>query len=897
MVLQVGTTNFQSTAGESFRTTVQRGIRTGVTPPKTSLMGLAETLQSINPTLQKIVGLQIDKAKQEGVLEGQNLLLGSDDKQITQIKKELSEKKGNRIMRNFVGGNMYIEYGIEKQLAMNLGNIAEGKTNQFFANYSVQVPNKEGGTTPVALSQFDVNSKEFQAAINEFKETQLLDTKGIRPQLLNQFFFPQQNAALRKAISKQVEAKADANIQNYSNLITDTSLQYFRNIDKYNENIEENIIDVDFQDGESYALSLLQSDADYTYRLGLSEVVSPTGMVEIIKKNGYRILNDFENGNISWVEAQSELDDYIDFMSGITVGPSGTNKEGLPVQKTLGEFLDQDDSILELKKDIYKKINDANKEESDLIEASNKKDISETFKTINYSISPSDPDYTKVLKSNVETYKALLNRHKDLKQHIVKEYNLRNDNIDLWFDRFTRDFNNGKFGSKDKARARLDSFMIALGSTASDEDRTRYDNALKLIQKESSQGVLSSYPEFETNLKNMKEALREDNKSGYTVVKVGYTNAFNDLSKQYRNKIDIWATTTYKNEKEKDEAKELIIIFLKEETYNILTNNYKFADPLLEKLFKYSNKRIKKDNKNLERLKGLADGGSVKKDEPVIVGEEGKEVFVPKSDGKIISNDVIENSNQEAIKETEQETIYEVQSGDTLNSIADKFEGVNYLNIAESNGLDTKEQQDNISIGQKFKIPKITIQKSKGEITPLIETKTNLWKGFDGATAYGSGERKVELEKDSKYVTSVIDHAYADSSSPEIQQEATKIYSELFYSNEPEDIKTKNAIVNMVLTEATLNSPEDIAGVVQSVFMRVARSRLNTIDRDRFKENIIEELTRKETNDKGALVPMYQGIEDFTVEQITSNKPVKETQEIYNKIFSMLWEDTSQKDK
>ena len=91
--------------------------------------------------------------------------------------------------------------------------------------------------------------------------------------------------------------------------------------------------------------------------------------------------------------------------------------------------------------------------------------------------------------------------------------------------------------------------------------------------------------------------------------------------------------------------------------------------------------------------------------------------------------------------------------------------------------------------------------------------------------------------KDSKYVTSVIDHAYADSSSPEIQQEATKIYSELFYSNEPEDIKTKNAIVNMVLTEATLNSPEDIAGVVQSVFMRVARSRLNTIDRDRFKEN------------------------------------------------------------
>tara|TARA_Y100000592_G_scaffold91178_1_gene150864 strand:+ start:6 stop:1196 length:1191 start_codon:yes stop_codon:yes gene_type:complete len=396
----------------------------------------------------------------------------------------------------------------------------------------------------------------------------------------------------------------------------------------------------------------------------------------------------------------------------------------------------------------------------------------------------------------------------------------------------------------------------------------------------------------------MKEALREDNKSGYTVVKVGYTNAYNDLAKRYRDKIDKWATTTYKNENEKDKEKEKIIEFIQLETIKIIKGEYVFENSLLQELYNLSNKKDRVNNKNkLSNFMGLADGGPVKKDEPVIVGEEGKELFVPKSDGDIISNDVIENSNQEAIKETEQKTIYEVQSGDTLSSIADKFEGVNYLNIAETNGLDTTEKQNNINVGLKLEIPKITIQKSTGEITPLIETKTNLWKGFNGATVYGSGKRKTNLEKDSKYVKSVIDHAYADASSPVIQQEATKIYSQLFYSKEPEDIKTKNAIVNMVLTEATLGSPEDIAGVVQSVFMRVARARLNTINRGRFKENIIEELTRKELNDKGVLVPMYQGIEDFTVEEITSTKPVKESQETYNKIFSMLWEDTSQKDK
>jgi len=893
MVLQVGTTNFQSTAGESSRRPVNTFVNPVTVLPKTSLMGLAETLKEINPTLQRFVNFQIDKAKQEGILEGQNLLLGADDNKINEIKKELSEKNGNRIMRNFVGGNVYIEYGIEKQLAMNLGNIAEGKTNQFFANYIVQVPNKEGGTTPIPLSQFDVNSKEFQNAINEFKETQLLDTKGIRPELLNQFFFPQQNAALRKAITKQVEAKADANIKNYTNQLTDSSLLYFRNIDKYNENIKANIIDADFQDGTSYALSLLQNDINYTYRLGLSEVVSPTGMIEIIKKNGYRILNDFEKGNISWVDAQSEFDEYIDFVSGLTVGPSGTTKEGLPVQKTLGEFIDQDDSILKLKKEIYEKIKEANKEEQDLEKLLNKKDITETLGSMDW-ISMDQATYV----NNVKTLKKLVERHPNFRKFIVEEYNLRNDNVDLWFDRFIRDYNNGKFGSKDNARVKLDSFMAILGPTATNEDRIRYEKAFKLINKENSQGVLSSYPEFEINLKNMKEALREDNKSGYTVVKVGYTNAFNDLSKQYRDKIDVWATTDYATQEDKDKAKDEIIKFLKEQTYNILTNNYQFADPLLKKLYELNNKQSLIPNKDeLNTLKKMANGGDVEKNQPVIVGEKGKEVFIPKSDGKIVSNEVIQNSSQEASKETEQETIYEVQSGDTLSSIADKFEGVNYLNIAEFNGLKTEEERNNISVGQKFKIPKITIQKSKGEITPLIETKTNLWESFNGATVYGSDKRKDNLEKDNKYIKSVLNHAYADSSSLEVQQEAKKIYSQLFYSNEPEDIKIKNAIVNMVLTEATLSSPEDIAGVVQSVFMRAARARLNTIDRGLFKENIIEELMRKELNEKGILVPMYQGIEKFTVEQITSNQPVKESIEIYNKIFSMLWEDTSQKDK
>ena len=52
MVLQVGTTQFQSTAGQSSRTPVDTFVRTFTVLPKTGLMDLAETLQNINTTLQ-----------------------------------------------------------------------------------------------------------------------------------------------------------------------------------------------------------------------------------------------------------------------------------------------------------------------------------------------------------------------------------------------------------------------------------------------------------------------------------------------------------------------------------------------------------------------------------------------------------------------------------------------------------------------------------------------------------------------------------------------------------------------------------------------------------------------------------------------------------------------------
>ena len=129
------TDSFQSTAFESSRRPVDTFVSPVRVQPKTNLMALAETMAQINPTLQKFVSFQIEKEKQKGILEGRNKVLGSTPEEINKLKKELEKKEGKRFARNFVGGNIYMQYGIEEQLAINLGNASEAKTKKFFNDF------------------------------------------------------------------------------------------------------------------------------------------------------------------------------------------------------------------------------------------------------------------------------------------------------------------------------------------------------------------------------------------------------------------------------------------------------------------------------------------------------------------------------------------------------------------------------------------------------------------------------------------------------------------------------------------------------------------------------------------------------------------------------------------
>ena len=282
------TNSFQSTAFNSSRTPVDTFVSPVRVQPKTNLMALAKTMAEINPTLQKFVSFQIEKEKQKGILEGQNLVLGSDPEGIDKLRKELEKKEGKRFARNFVGGNIYTQYGIEKQLAINLGNASEAKTKKFFDEYVVNVELPNGQTIQKPLSQFDTNSNEFQQAVNEFQETSLMNTRGIRPELVNKYVLPKQNLALQKVYKTQVENLADAKIAQANLFFSKSILNSYYSIDNYNDRMESGLLEdnkntEDLSTAENLALEDLKYQVNNLAKLGLTSTVSPSKIFDNLK--------------------------------------------------------------------------------------------------------------------------------------------------------------------------------------------------------------------------------------------------------------------------------------------------------------------------------------------------------------------------------------------------------------------------------------------------------------------------------------------------------------------------------------------------------------------------------------------------------------------------------------
>ena len=569
------TSSFPSRSGQVFDRPVDTYVAEPSVLPKTGAEELATILQIVNPALQKFIGKKMADTSAKLQRDGMELVLGADNEELKNIIKQVKDRDGSIAARKLVGGNIFTQAGVERQLALNLGAVAEAKTKQFFEDYTVQKELPSGTIINLPLSSFDIASGEYQNALAEYRENNLTDTQGIRSSYVTEFIFPKQAAALQKILNNQTTRSAENKISNFEVGFEESVFSNYLKIDDYNEDIELNIIQNDgFIDGQTHALKVIQKDMDTMVNLGLSESVSPSMMTEIIKKNANKIIAFYRDSGMSETQAMEEVDDFIDFVGQLKVGPKNVNKKGEVIQRDLKSFLDADNSIINMKKEIFKQLNDFQKQETEYAENAKQNDITNRLDQLDFA-----SDDLEVIQNNARIIKGLKNDYKDEIDFVDTQVTLRNFNVDGWFLNFQKRWVSGEFdGNKLAARTELNNFMISLGSSATKEDKGEFTRLDNLVKSQSGQGLLSQYPEIKGVIKFGRKVLATPNQYGFDTFSALTEEQLYDLNFKFQQEVEAVVVDTEISTQQKRKIVNDLISFYKEQIGNIKNQTYTFFD-------------------------------------------------------------------------------------------------------------------------------------------------------------------------------------------------------------------------------------------------------------------------------------------------------------------------------
>ena len=509
------TSSFQSTAGQSFRTPVNTFVQPVTAIQKSSMADLAEMLAIVNPTLQNFIQIKGKENRQRDIEEGMLKVAGASPKELIEIRKEVEANTDKKTFRHFLGTNRFMQYGIEKQLAINIANGQEAKTKKFFDEYVVNVDLPNGTTIQQPLSQFDVNSEAFDKALTEFQSSQLANTRGIRASLIKEHILPKQNLALQKVFSDQETKLAESKIKQASVLFNDSVLNSWFSIDNYNDNIELNLIDDNYTEkdriknnglsqGEFLALEELQDNVDSMVNRGLATAVSPSKMIGQVKTNVLKILDYYESNNLDMDIAYEEVEEYINWIGNLKVGPKTILKNGNVIQQPLSSFYiaDGEDKIETLLTDIYDKKEDIKKKQSDYNKISDQNTISDTLNNLDFSRTQftDGKEALNYFKNIGNTLDALAERYPEQIEFLYKQYDLRNFSVDDFFFELETEYDAGTV-TQNQALIQLTDVMQALGPNASKADREKYTKLKTYLSKTEGKNLEQRFPAMKELIK------------------------------------------------------------------------------------------------------------------------------------------------------------------------------------------------------------------------------------------------------------------------------------------------------------------------------------------------------------------------------------------------------------
>ena len=590
------TNSFQSTAFQSSARPVDTFVQPVTVLPKTGMMELAETLQIINPALQKFIDFRMNIEVQKEFERGQEKVIQANKPELERLIRATQKQDGDKAARQIIGSNFIFRAGVEKQLASTLGSLAESKAKTFFDNYKVEKEQEDGSILKLPLIQFSVDSPEFQQALSEYTTTQKSNLSGIRSLYVDKFFLPQQNKALEKIHQDQMTNHNEYVVQNAENKIGDILKTNFYKIDENQESINDGILEVEEGvTGIDFSRNKVQETIKEFEENGLNKSVSPTNMISIVANQANNIFLEFENQGL---DGYDEVKDFLDYAGELKVGSQQITKDGTVKQSTLKDFYGED--IRKLKVDL---LNASEKfreeEEREATETRQKLFLDEIKKYGFFQVVDG--------KQNRDRLNRLAELNPTELDFLKEKIEIEDFSRDDWFINFENDLRfKGVYDTNPaKAYTELIRFEKSLGVTITDEDKQSLERLKGEIEDTLGKGLRTNRStEIFNNLKTAKDMIGEKDAMGQITLGKQETADFYDLEQRYINAIrKIESDLTIKQE-DRDNL-------IKEETIKLFVDAKKIKatkyDPSgimseVDKRFKDFLNQEKKDNNTNNNL-------------------------------------------------------------------------------------------------------------------------------------------------------------------------------------------------------------------------------------------------------------------------------------------------------
>ena len=449
--------SFQSTAFQGSARPVDTFVKPPSVQPKTDAEELASVLAAINPALQKIIGTQLERKKEEEIARGMDIRMEQGKKELPKVLREVSKKEGRNAARQLVGGNIFSQYGYEKRDAQLLALDTNRKAKSLYQNYRVTKTLPSGETVGIPISHYDIDSPEYQEFSQELSNINQEYLPNIRSTLIADIYTPNLIKTLEDTNDTHLKQNSEFKIERNN---TQLKQSIFSNWSAFDSN----------EITKEQAQANIQDVIEENYNLGFTENVSGENLLKIIKDQAARV---FSINREAKQGGYAEASKYLDLVKELKYGPKEIQKDGSAKQRVVGDLYGE--TMLNFEIGLIKKENELKELQKKQFEEKEQKRIQQLLLD-----NPND----------IELAEKLLLENPDNREFVFDTIEIEATDRDELFNEFDRKVAT-QFYANDRTKMFTDLELIKkqIGPSMTPEDEERYKLSWNRADARTSKGV------------------------------------------------------------------------------------------------------------------------------------------------------------------------------------------------------------------------------------------------------------------------------------------------------------------------------------------------------------------------------------------------------------------------